>query len=1027
MSLYIDLTKGQLNRAKLVQRRTMVRGQNGKIYYRMQWVDPKTGQPVSNNRPSEVEQQPNTHQMTQKEFIDKHVKNLPRSEKYKELERHGIEWEHHEHPKRDHMNAVMALKEHYYKHPHLVGAEHLPKEDDGLRPDGIDGINSFLDDYKNHPDLLYDMMRHYGIIGADEPDPRTVEGQQSKKNGGNGMGAIKHMRNAMALKKFFKTNPGKLDEAGALFNIDANVSGNEPIGETPPKISKPAPPKPESAKTIAEKGGNTIKGVLDSMPREQKYNLCKKLGIADGDPLLDPTVSDKMKPIKHLRNMMELRKAIEKDPHVLFENPDGELTREEKERISNLEGKEKLKQEVKDFMYGASKKLKEKWAEEYADHDEMKNRKTNKDANIDYMHKMEALNKILMKDPSIMDKLKPEAEKEQLLNMKIGNKNMQKVLAHLVGLSGVGDIMNGFDKGRSWEFWIDSTAEITKDRKGNPILSVVETGKDGDHFNEIEIPMQKVKDFLDKVSNGEIIDSRGRKPKDTTPLHEKDLSTILETLSGDEFGRNFTPEVQDIIKKEFSKMWIASGKSSSMKDILSKSTNSKFSQKILRRAMRHWKVPLTGANENMRIKTNTDNFKRIVYGHLVEKTKTKNVMDYLQTDSMGRKTDTWVLHESAKQWTPDERAEARKEFLHNNTHIDDLDKYDNGEDRSVKFNSHLHKSLEMVPFDLLTDVLANGTKFKVSKLDAEGKPLHRNAFRSDENTIYLDHGYVDDEQSLMSSDHPLFHIPKPRQIDPNDPIRRYNFFPLSDTAAHEFAHAIDNYLSGGQGQHYKWDKTEQGRKYAGKNARVVPISYNETVGKTNKGRVILQGGTKSDPYLFHADSWISSYEGRIYDKRYYDDPKSMMKPDKTGAMVDEGWTDKTVDKGIEHWSENVSRVFNAVHAYQMWKQSTGNTHANIDDWSSKMHSEYKRMGFGDDSTKLGSYNRDFYRAMKRYPQQAYGYMYKAVQEKYPRLFDGIRDILLRSDFLDSDEPGDVISRSEQGDYTRKSLELTIQI
>jgi hypothetical protein len=45
--LFIDLSKGQLNTSKLVRKPVQVKGQNGKVFTRMQWVDPKTGQPVS--------------------------------------------------------------------------------------------------------------------------------------------------------------------------------------------------------------------------------------------------------------------------------------------------------------------------------------------------------------------------------------------------------------------------------------------------------------------------------------------------------------------------------------------------------------------------------------------------------------------------------------------------------------------------------------------------------------------------------------------------------------------------------------------------------------------------------------------------------------------------------------------------------------------------------------------------------------------------------------------------------------------
>jgi hypothetical protein len=40
VSLEIDLSKAMLNKGKLIKRRVMVRGKNGKTFYRMQWIDP---------------------------------------------------------------------------------------------------------------------------------------------------------------------------------------------------------------------------------------------------------------------------------------------------------------------------------------------------------------------------------------------------------------------------------------------------------------------------------------------------------------------------------------------------------------------------------------------------------------------------------------------------------------------------------------------------------------------------------------------------------------------------------------------------------------------------------------------------------------------------------------------------------------------------------------------------------------------------------------------------------------------------
>ena len=61
MELILDMEKGMrtLNRGKLVRKPVQVRGKNGKIFTRMQWVDPSTGQPVApKGHPAENQQPP---------------------------------------------------------------------------------------------------------------------------------------------------------------------------------------------------------------------------------------------------------------------------------------------------------------------------------------------------------------------------------------------------------------------------------------------------------------------------------------------------------------------------------------------------------------------------------------------------------------------------------------------------------------------------------------------------------------------------------------------------------------------------------------------------------------------------------------------------------------------------------------------------------------------------------------------------------------------------------------------------------
>jgi len=124
MQLFIDLDKA-MNTGKLVKRAVQVKGKNGKIFTRMQWVNPEEAKAPS-IRPQSHEDVP---ERTQKEHIDEHVKNMSREDKYKHLQDHKVEWKRNEKSEAiDHKNAVMALKNHLYQNPHLAGAEHLPTE-----------------------------------------------------------------------------------------------------------------------------------------------------------------------------------------------------------------------------------------------------------------------------------------------------------------------------------------------------------------------------------------------------------------------------------------------------------------------------------------------------------------------------------------------------------------------------------------------------------------------------------------------------------------------------------------------------------------------------------------------------------------------------------------------------------------------------------------------------------------------------------------------------------------------------------
>lgn len=1017
MDLYIDLTKGNLNTSKLVKRAVQVRGKNGKIFTRMQWVDPKTGLPPSKEKNINTEEEHNISATKkkvydtshQKGFIDHHIdKVMTRDEKYDHLHKHGVDWKHNDHPAIDHKNAMMALKEHLYNNPHLVGAEHLPKEPNpDIKPDGESKLTDFLNGYKKKQDLLYDMMRHLSIIDKDQVDPRTIAELGSIKEGGNGKGAIMHMKNMMALKKHLRENPGVLDD------LLKHEKYGEPHSDNDKKnsASTVAPPKPKS-QNVAQKGGNDIKGILKSMPREDIYKLMKENGIADSDPALDPSIDPKMRPIHHMRNMMALKKLIEQNPRVLSENLDtGELNEDEKNRIESLKGKDKVKHEVNEFLNRASKRLKSQWADDFSDHEIMKNRPTSEHENIDNMKKMEALKKILMEDPSIMEELEPELRDEELLNMKIGNKDMGKFLRQVAGLKGrsVGDVVAGFERGKQWEFGIDGTAEITTDDEGEPILSIVDAGPEGEDYNEMAFPLKKVKEFLDGLKEGKKVDVSEKE----IPLHKKSPTEIWRELNKD-FSANYTPAVGKVLKPEIGKLWDAQ-RTDNVNELV-KNSIIHISGDTFRSLMKEYNVPMKGLGAT--IDTDSENWKEVVYGHKIEPTKSKNAMDYLEKDIKGQ-NDTWVLHKSAKQWSPEERSEARKDFIGKRLTIKGLDHLDDLDARKNKLVDLTHKSLEFVPFDLMTDIMANRGSINFHATNHNGGTQIGSYQNNLAGGMWFDPSYVTDSK--------LLHVSNPYDYTPDSPNfpkghpnegYKYTVQKLSDVVAHEFAHEIDGYLSGGDG-YLKWGDTKQGSKYVEKNPNVVKDSYTKAVEKSNPNHLVAHND--SQDFYFHLDEFMSSYEGRIYGAT------TLTQNTITNEIRDRDFNPMPV----EHWSENVSRMANAVHAFKNYQKETGDFTSSMDEWAKVAHSEYLDAGFGDDSNsdgnKLKSYLDKNMLGIKAFPDNTQGYLYHEMSKKHPELHESIKNILLRPDFIDDKSTDGVISSTEKGEYARKSMNLVIDL
>ncbi|MNW28675.1 hypothetical protein D3C74_55060 [compost metagenome] len=447
IGLYLDLNKA-MDTTKLVKKPIQVHGENGKTFTRMQWVDPNTGQPVS-----------------QKHAVDAHVKGMSTEEKYDMMDKHNIQHKHNDHPSILHKNKVEALKQHLYNNPHLVGAEHNPKHSEST-PSGTDKVNHWVDGFaKNDREKLYEMMKKFGIA---ESDPR-IDNPDDKAH------PIKHMHNMMKLKKHLKDNPHYMEH-----------------DDYQPRVNKPHSPT-SSVKTKAETGGNTIDGILKTLSRSELYSMMKTHGIAEADPMnVDP--DNKANPIKHMHNMMKFKKLVESNPRILNLDSNHSIASHREERSAGMDDNQKHVQAVKDLLDSSSPELKLKWADQHKDHTEMQKRITSDHQHIDNMHKVSALRKILESNPDLLDKYQSESDHEQLMGLTIGNKNMGKVLRNFLGLKGVGDV-NNVEPGVEWSY---KTGFVRRELDDNnkPILSVVDTGKDGEEWNEHTIDLSEVRKFL---------------------------------------------------------------------------------------------------------------------------------------------------------------------------------------------------------------------------------------------------------------------------------------------------------------------------------------------------------------------------------------------------------------------------------------------------------------------------------------------------------------------------------------------------
>lgn len=930
--LVLDLEKGRLNTSRLVKKPVTVRGKDGKVHTRMQWVKPGED-PTKERHSSQIEQE------VSKTKIPKFYNP------YKILHEQKVE-------KVESSQISLETKER---------------------------VDNWTKKFKDHPEQLYKILKHLGVT-EDDTDPRNIP-ELSQKDG-NGKGPVLHMRNMVKLKPKLMDNPDLMEELDEKFPTTAKAK--KPVGRP---------------KSKAEQGGNTIKGILDRMSREEKYDMMYRLGIATMDPMNNPEWwgedGDSTAPTRHMRNMVALKKKIELDPSLLNTDITGEIDNDEKARLASLEGKEKTQNEVTDFLNRVGRDTKLSWASKFSDHEYMKKRIRSDNQHVDNMHKLSALKKILVDSPELMESdLKGDFDKEQLLNLKITIKEMRKVLFHAVGMKAVGDIVT-VEKGVEWEFGDSSFIRIVEDEdSGEVLLSIVDTGLDGEGWDETEFPMSKVKEFLDNLRAGNV---GGKVEGKESALHKKLPKDIWKALDED-FDKNYTDDVGKVLKPIIAEAWLKSGRSDTT---ILLSHPMKVHHKTLGKVLEKAGIPLNHKNIPSRFDAESKTLKDYMYEDLIEKSKSKNANEYIQKwmDYRGKdKVDTYVLHESAKNWTPEERESARKEILKDRTIISIDKSYDGAdglslEDRTAKINEHIHKSLDFIPFDLLTDTLVMGAV----NIHFDTKTGTTSHYNPNDKGVKMSSAYVTDTK--INETRPIDHVPANYTEGGNE----YRVAAFSDVMSHEFAHAIDNYLSGGN-NFTDWKPS----KYVNKdNPNPVANSYAKSVQRSNSSGEIGMN-KKGHTYAYHKDEWLSIYEGRIYDSRYTSGhlQHNVIGKGSRGELIDKEWNpNKAQGLGLEHWSENVSRYSNAMRLHKEWQEKAPETNkADIATWAKSMYTNFKANGYGDDFM-AGKPYRDGARTS---PRAAYGYLYHRMSTSHPELHQAMEDMFNRGDFVDQPD----ISKSE---------------
>lgn len=1038
MKLIIDLEKAQLNRGKLVLRRVLVRGKDGKIFTRNQWVNPEQEQKqqrTSSNQQEEVNhrvQQEEPVQKTKKEHIDEFVKKMSTEDKQKFVDEHGIEYKRNEHPAIDHKNKVVAIKQHLHNNPHLAGAENLPDNREATDKEikhrtAMDFIEKFTkgkDKEKMRP-YLHQIIHDEGIIpnhrnsaklGLQDRPEDPNEYMDPKK------APIHHMHRLSILKEHLMNNPHRIKEImnsekyHHLFSDD-DRDGHD-IARQPDAVKdKPkVEPKVEPPKQVS--GSMSMKDAMKTLDRDNMYAFMKKHGIAESDPKNDDSIKAGMKPIAHMRNVEALKRYLADNPDKLGELGLGDVDLNDLDKhASDSKGTVPKKKDVAppddhsakvEHMFDKmSRESKEELVDLLRNHPLVDSSRMGQDGEMGYRKALGEIKRLLKEHPEVFKEHEKEISDYYLIdttkpNVREVTRFLKEYMNMHDGLKNGERVMVDSDMG-GWVWYIDNTAQITRNEQGEPILSIVDAGHDGSEFNELEVPLQDFRDFLDKLrSKGDSKEPVVEKKPDL-PLAQQGASNIYSELSKD--ISKLTPEVANALRTDIGKTWEKLGYTLDVNRLALGS--GKGPVDMYKAVLKELGVPLDMHGNIDKKFYNTDEGKSLMYGHKIEKTKKSNSLSLVINNKI-HDNDTWLLHESAKHWTPEERQESRQEFVSNYTMIDDRKLASIGRDKdrvqNVKKNVSrlIREASSFIPYDMFTDMHAQG--YVNYKFGADSNGSSYNHFNR---ILEVNHNFLNNLEGINDNT---------RLRDIGGRYRHgmamYETTHFADTIAHELAHAIDHYLSSnpktkpvyGDPGFLTWGETENSKKYLnslGVNPNLVKDSYMKAVTSSNPSAIYVKAINGNVPYIMHLDEFITAYEGRVYDT-------SLPMPESGERREDTEMAQNRKANGLiglEHWAENVSRMVNAVMAHKEYVKDTGDN-IDLDTWAEKMYNDSQianrrasRASVTGDLTKdtadsrLSSYGE--------LGEKLFGKAYHIMKQKHPDLVDGINKLLLRDDFINS--------------------------